>query len=78
MKKLFIILLTLFLSFSAQANENHLKQFDKWLVKHEFTEFVKFEIGQGEGKCKSLKKFSQHWYYNNCDQPEYKNNLKII
>jgi len=78
MKKLFIILLTLFFSFSAQANENHLKQFDKWLVKHKFTEFVKFEIGQGEGKCKSLEKFSQHWYYNNCDQfKKYITNYKI-
>ena len=78
MKKVLIIFLSLFLSFSAQANENHLKQFDKWLVKHEFTEFVKFEIGQGEGKCKSLKKFSQHWYYNNCDQfKKYIPNYKI-
>ena len=78
MKKLFIILLTLFFSFSAQANENHLKQFDKWLVKHEFTEFVKMEIGQGEGKCKSLKKFSNVWYYNKCDQfKKFITNYKI-
>ena len=78
MKKFIIIFLSLLLSFSAQANENHLKQFDKWLVKHKFTEFVKFEIGQGEGKCKSLEKFSQHWYYNNCDQfKKYITNYKI-
>ena len=78
MKKILIIFLSLFLSFSVQANENHLKQFDKWLVKHKFTEFVKFEIGQGEGKCKSLEKFSQHWYYNNCDQfKKYITNYKI-
>ena len=78
MKKIIIIFLSLLLSFSAQANENHLKQFDKWLVKHKFTEFVKFEIGQGEGKCKSLEKFSQHWYYNNCDQfKKYITNYKI-
>jgi hypothetical protein len=60
------------------ANENHLKLFDKWLVKHKFTEFVKMEIGQGEGKCKSLKKFSNLWYYNKCDQfKKYLTNYKI-
>ena len=79
MKKVIIIFLSLLLSFSAQANENHLKQFDKWLVKHEFNQFVKSVQGQGEGKCKSLVKYSNHWYYNNCDQskdivPNYKIN----
>ena len=68
MKKLVIIFLSLLFSFSAQANENHFKQFDKWLVKNQFNQFVKLEIGQGEGKCKSLKKFSNVWYYNKCDQ----------
>ena len=68
MKKLFIILLTLFFSFSVQANENHLKQFDKWLAKHEFNQFVKFVQGQGEGRCKSLVKYSNVWYYNKCDE----------
>ena len=77
MKKLIIIFLSLFLSFSVQANENHLKQFDKWLVKYEFNQFVKFVQGQGEGKCKSLVKYSNVWYYNKCDKPKYKNNLKI-
>ena len=68
MKKIIIIFLSLILSFSVQANENHLKQFDKWLVKYEFNQFVKFVQGQGEGKCKSLVKYSNHWYYNNCDE----------
>ena len=68
MKKLIIIFLSLFLSFSVQANENHLKQFDKWLVKYEFNQFVKFVQGQGEGKCKSLVKYSNVWYYNKCDE----------
>ena len=78
MKKIIVIFLSLLLSFSAQANENHLKKFDKWLVKHEFTEFVKMEIGQGEGKCKSLKKFSNVWYYNKCDQfKQFITNYKI-
>ena len=78
MKKIIIIFASLLLSFPIQANEKHLKQFDKWLVKHEFTEFVKMEIGQGEGKCKSLKKFSNVWYYNKCDQfKQYIANYKI-
>ena len=45
-----------------------LKQFDKWLVKYEFNQFVKFVQGQGEGKCKSLVKYSNVWYYNKCDE----------
>ena len=68
MKKIIIIFLSLLLSFSAQANENHLKQFDKWLAKHEFNQFVKFVQGQGEGKCKSLVKYTNVWYYNKCDE----------
>ena len=78
MKKIIIIFASLLLSFPIQANEKHLKQFDKWLVKNEFTEFVKMEIGQGEGKCKSLKKFSNVWYYNKCDQfKQFITNYKI-
>ena len=79
MKKILtVIFIFLLLSFSTQANENHLKQFDKWLVKNQFNQFVKLEIGQGEGKCKSLKKFSNVWYYNKCDQfKQYKTNYKI-
>jgi len=68
MRKIIIIFLSLLLSFSAQANDNHLKQFDKWLAKNQFNQFVKFVQGQGEGKCKSLVKYSNHWYYNKCDE----------
>ena len=68
MKKLIIIFLSLLLSFSAKANDNHLKQFDKWLAKNQFNQFVKFVQGQGEGKCKSLVKYSNNWYYNKCDE----------
>ena len=68
MKKIIIIFLSLLLSFSAKANDNHLKQFDKWLAKNQFNQFVKFVQGQGDGKCKSLVKYSNHWYYNKCDE----------
>jgi hypothetical protein len=77
-KVLVFLILSLFMAANSIANENHLKLFDKWLVKHKFTEFVKMEIGQGEGKCKSLKKFSNLWYYNKCDQfKKYLTNYKI-
>jgi hypothetical protein len=77
-KVLVFLILSLFMAANSIANENHLKLFDKWLVKHKFTEFVKMEIGQGEGKCKSLKKFSNLWYYNKCDQfKKYVTNYKI-
>jgi len=77
-KFLLFFTLSLFMAANSIANENHLKLFDKWLVKHKFTEFVKMEIGQGEGKCKSLKKFSNLWYYNKCDQfKKYVTNYKI-
>ena len=79
MKKIIIIFISLLLSFSAQANENHLKQFDKWLAKHEFNEFYKVEFLEPPGICQDLVKFSNLWYYNDCDEhkkitPNYKIN----
>ena len=68
MKKIIIIFLSLLLSFSAQADEKRLKRFDKWLLTNQFNQFIKLVVGQGEGKCKSLVKYSNHWYYNKCDQ----------
>ena len=68
MKKIIIILLSLLLSFSAHAEEERYKRFDKWLLKNQFSQFIKLVVGQGEGKCKSLVKYSNTWYYNKCDQ----------
>ncbi len=68
MKKIIIIFLSLLLSFSAQADEKRLKRFDKWLLTNQFNQFIKLVVGQSEGKCKSLVKYSNHWYYNKCDQ----------
>ena len=68
MKKIIIIFLSLILSFSAQANEKHLKQFNKWLAKNEFTEFYKVEFVEQPGVCQDLVKFSNLWYYNDCDK----------
>ena len=47
MKKFLIIFISLVLTLSVQANEKHLKQFDKWLLKNKFTEFVKNGIKTG-------------------------------
>ena len=73
MKKLFIILLTFLLTISAQANERF-EGFNKWLFENGHTEYVS---KSESAVCKAEAKYSQTWYYNNCDQPEYKNNLKI-
>ena len=79
MKKIIIIFISLFLSFSSHANEKHLKQFNKWLAKHEFNEFYKVEFLEPPGICQDLVKFSNLWYYNDCDEhkkitPNYKIN----
>ena len=68
MKKLIIIFLSLLLSFSVQADEERLKEFDKWLIKNKFSEFVDIEFAQIKEKCKSITKYSNHWYYNKCDK----------
>jgi hypothetical protein len=68
MKKIIIIFISLLLSFSAKANEKHLKQFNKWLAKHEFNEFYKVEFLEPPGICQDLVKFSNLWYYNDCDK----------
>ena len=71
MKKILTIISILIFSTSAYANIN---SFNKWLYDnghHELVEKVENE------KCKSFDKGDTNWYYNNCDQPNYKNNLKI-
>ena len=68
MKKIIIIFISLLLSFSAQANEKNLKQFNKWLAKHDFNEYYKIEFLEPPGICQDLVKFSNLWYYNDCDK----------
>ena len=77
MKKLFTITFILIFSTTVYANEKRFLEFNKWLLKNEFTDYIKLEFAEGTGKCKDLKKFSQHWYYNKCDKfkkivPNYK------
>jgi len=79
MKKLLTILLSFLFLATAYADEQEelFSQFNKWLFQNEYNEFIKLEFAEGTGKCKGLKKFSQHWYYNECDKfkkvvPNYK------
>ncbi len=73
MKKILIIISILIFSTSAYAN-NRLDGFNKWLFENGHTAYV--EKIESE-VCKAEPKYSNHWYYNKCDQAKYKNNLKI-
>ena len=79
MKKLLAILFSFLILATAYADEQEelFSEFNKWLFQNEYKEFIKLEFAEGTGKCKGLKKFSQHWYYNKCDNfkkvvPNYK------
>jgi hypothetical protein len=73
MKKFLLVAFILIFSTSAYAN-NRLNGFNKWLFENGHTEYV--EKGESE-LCKDEPIGSVVWYYNNCDQAKYKNNLKI-
>ena len=75
MKKIIIVIFSLvFLSSNAIANDLSLTKFHEWLFENGHTEYVTKE----ESKvCKAEPKYSNLWYYNKCDQPQYQNNLKI-
>ena len=74
MKKILAYLsFILFISGNSYA-DNRLDGFNKWLFENghsEYVEKVESEV------CKQEPKYSNLWYYNKCDQPQYKNNLKI-
>ena len=81
MKKILtIIFFSIF--FSANSSANNLNDQDRkrldglnnWLFENEHYELV--EKTEKE-VCKTEPKYSNLWYYNKCDKPQYKNNLKI-
>ena len=80
MKKIIIIISVLIFSTTAYAdslNNNDKKRlngFNKWLFENEHYELV--EKAESE-VCKAEPKYSNLWYYNKCDKPQYKNNLRI-
>ena len=80
MKKYSILLILSFFfinnSFSNITNvdKRRLESFNKWLYENGHYEYVtksKSEV------CKAEPKYSNLWYYNKCDEPQYQNNLKI-
>jgi hypothetical protein len=72
-KGLVFLTLSLFIFGNSYA-DNRFDGFNKWLFKNGHSEFVTKE----ESKvCKAEPKYSHLWYYNKCDKPKYKNNLKI-
>jgi len=70
MIKKILIVIFLILSTTAYADEQEelFEEFNIWLAKNDFSEYYKVGFAEPTGKCKELKKFSQHWYYNNCDK----------
>ena len=81
MKKIFtIIFFSIFFSTNSSANNlndqdrKRLDGLNKWLFENEHYELV--EKAESE-VCKQQPKYSNLWYYNKCDKPQYKNNLKI-
>ena len=73
MKKILTIISILIFSTSAYAN-NRLNGFNKWLFENGYSEYVEKTVSE---LCKDEPKYSVVWYYNNCDQAQYKNNLNI-
>ena len=80
MKKILIIISVLIFSTTAYAdslNNNDKKRLNglnKWLFENEHYELVEKDESE---VCKAEPKYSNLWYYNKCDKPQYKNNLKI-
>ena len=75
MKKFLIFFLILTFSSNAFGGPaGSLYKFNKWLYDnghHEYVEIIESEV------CKQQPKYSNLWYYNKCDQPQYENNLDI-
>ena len=80
MKKiLVIVVICLLINSNSFADNNsiepyRLNVFNKWLFDNGHNEYI--EITESE-VCKNEPKYSNLWYYNKCDKPQYKNNLKI-
>ncbi len=74
MKKTLVFLTLSLLIFGNSYANNRLDGFNKWLFENGHSKYVE---KAESAVCKAEAKYSQTWYYNNCDQPQYKNNLKI-
>jgi len=56
------------------ADDNHLNDFNQWLYQTSNHQYLNIELSE---KCKSFDKGDTNWYYNNCDEFQGTNNLKI-
>ena len=66
MKKILIILsFTLFASNNLFAESFKLNNFNLWLSENGYHQYLNLEQNQ---LCKDEPKFSNNWYYNNCDK----------
>ena len=74
MKKILVILTLSLFIFGNSYADNRLDGFNKWLFENGHTEYVS---KSESAACKAEPKYSNLWYYNKCDQPQYENNLKI-
>ena len=74
-KTLGIIVLSLLLTCNSFSDDRDLNSFNKWLTKNGHYNFVnEVEIPE---ICKKEKRYSNHWYYNKCDEVKSGNKLKI-
>ena len=75
MKKIFIILAFCFLAINNLfAEEFKIRIFNEWLFENGYHQYLNLEQNQ---LCKDEPKFSNNWYYNNCDKFQGSNNLNI-
>ena len=68
------MVLGLLLSGNAYAEETKIRIFNNWLSKNGYQQYLNPEQSE---KCKSFDKGDTNWYYNNCDEFQGSNNLKI-
>ena len=58
----------------SNSDKKRLNGLNKWLFENEHFKLVEKDESE---VCKAEPKYSNLWYYNKCDKPQYKNNLKI-
>ena len=73
MKKIFLIIVLIF-SFQNNLLAENFNKFNKWLLKNGYSQYVSSEQ---KPICKEEPKYSQAWYYNECDKFSGSNNLNI-
>ena len=66
---------SLFVSSNLFANDKEkIRLFNEWLFNNGYHQYLKFEQ---KAVCKDEPKYSNHWYYNKCDQFQGSNNLNV-